>query len=65
MNIEHIAFNVPDPTGLARWYVEQLGFVIKRGMSEPPFAHFLADGSGAVMLEVYHNPDAPIPNYRD
>ena len=65
MKIEHIAFNVENPAGLAQWYVKHLDFEIRRGMSQPPFAHFIADSTGAVMLEVYHNPDAPIPNYRD
>ena len=30
MRIEHVAFNVPDPLAMARWYVEHLGFEVKR-----------------------------------
>ncbi len=59
MKIEHLAFNVTDPLNMARWYVEHLGLKVKRRTVEAPFAHFLADDSGTVMLEIYGNPDAP------
>ena len=59
MKIEHLAFNVTDPLGMARWYVEHLGLTVKRRTVEPPYAHFLADDSGTVMLEIYGNSDAP------
>lgn len=65
MKIEHLAFNVADPLALARWYVEHLGFTVKRRMVEPPYAHFLADDSGTVMLEVYGNPDAPQLDFKN
>ncbi len=58
MKIEHLAFNVPDPHSMARWYVEHLGFVVRRRVMEPPWAHFLADDSGTVMLEIYGNEQA-------
>ena len=59
MKIEHLAFIVTDPLNMARWYVEHLGLKVKRRTVEAPFAHFLADDSGTVMLEIYGNPDAP------
>ena len=59
MKIEHLAFNVTDPLNMARWYVEHLGLKVKRRTVEAPFAHFLVDDSGTVMLEIYVNPDAP------
>jgi glyoxylase I family protein len=65
MKIEHIAFNVDDPAALAQWYVERLNFVVKRSMVEAPFAHFIADEGGAVMIEVYRNPEFPVPNYKE
>jgi predicted enzyme related to lactoylglutathione lyase len=58
MKIEHLALHVPDPLNLARWYVEHLGFTVKRRGIEPPYVHFIADDSGTVMLEIYGNPDA-------
>lgn len=45
MRIEHFALNVADPVGMARWYVEHLGMRIAVGSDEPPYGHFLADGS--------------------
>ena len=59
MKIEHLAFNVSDPVRMARWYVEHLGLKVKRRTMESPWAHFLADDSGTVMLELYGNTDAP------
>ena len=63
MKIEHIAFQVADPAAMADWYVKHLGFGVRRSSEEPVVARFMADVSGAVMLEVYHNPRMPVPNY--
>lgn len=65
MKIEHLAFNVADPLTMARWYVEHLGFTVKRRFVEPPYAHFLADDSGTVMLELYGNTEADSLNFPD
>lgn len=59
MRIEHVAFNVSDPLAMARWYVEHLGFEVRRRVMEPPWAHFLVDSSGATMIEIYGNREAP------
>lgn len=64
MRIEHVAFNVDDPVGMARWYVEHLGFLVARGSSEPPYAHFLMDSTRTCLIEIYANRSAPIPDYR-
>ena len=75
MRIEHFALNVTDPVGMARWYVEHLGMRIVVGSDEPPYGHFLADGdgqetnsdendaAGRAMIEIYHNPADPVPDY--
>lgn len=63
MKIEHLALNVSDPLNAARWYVEHLGLVIKRRVMEAPWAHFLADDSGTVMLEIYGNTDAQMLDF--
>ena len=41
-----------------RQYVEYLGFTVKRRMVDAPYAHFMADDSGTVMLEIYGNAGA-------
>ena len=63
MKIEHAAYVVQDPPATAEWYVKHLGFEIKRAMDVSPFGHFLADGSGIVMLEIYNNPAVDVPDY--
>ncbi len=63
MKIEHLALNVPDALSLGRWYVEHLGLTVKRRMMEEPWAHFLADDSGTIMLEIYTNKAVPTPDY--
>ena len=64
MDIEHMGYQVPDPVGAARWYVENLGFRVTRSFGEPAYALFLADSSDHVMIEIYRNPKAPMPDYR-
>lgn len=64
MKLEHFALNVEDPIAMARWYVEHLGLQVVRQLSDAPFTTFMADDSGRVMVEVYANPDAEIPDYK-
>lgn len=64
MEIEHIALNVADPKKMAEWYVEHLGMKVLRKLTEAPFTHFIADGAGRVVLELYHQTKAPVPDYR-
>ena len=64
MKIEHFAINVSQPTAMADWYVENLGMKIVRQQREAPNTAFLADESGRVMLEIYHNPPGEVPDYR-
>jgi catechol 2,3-dioxygenase-like lactoylglutathione lyase family enzyme len=61
--IEHLAITHPDPTGAARWYADNLGFEILKGMDQSPFTHFLKAPGAQVMLEIYNNPAAPPPDY--
>ncbi len=63
MKFEHFALNVPDPRALAAWYVAHLGFQILRRSDTGSLAHFLADDSGRVCFEVYHNPAAPVTDF--
>lgn len=63
MNIEHIALNVPDPVAMADWYARHLGMRTVRHVPGPTQTHFLADESGRVVIEIYHQTKAPIPDY--
>jgi glyoxylase I family protein len=64
VKIEHAAYQVDDPVSVADWYVKHLGMTVKRSQKERPWGYFLADDGDAVMLEIYNNPKASIPNYR-
>ena len=63
MRIEHMAINVADPVGMARWYGENMGTKVVREGAGPINARFIADASGNVILEVYNNPPDAVPDY--
>lgn len=63
MKFEHFALNVADAAAQANWLVNQLGFIVTRAMETSPFTHFLADETGRVIVELYSNPAAEIPDY--
>lgn len=48
---------------MAAWYAEHLGMTIVRQLEKPPYIHFLADDSGEVMIEIYQNDAASVPDY--
>ena len=61
--VEHIAWQVQDPNAVAKWYVEHLGFRILRKLEASPFTHFMADSAGRVVIEMYNNRAASVPEY--
>jgi catechol 2,3-dioxygenase-like lactoylglutathione lyase family enzyme len=63
MKIEHVGLNVKDPVKMAEWYVRNLGMKVARKSGPPSHTHFLADSSGQVMIEIYNNTSAPMPDY--
>jgi glyoxylase I family protein len=63
VNIEHFALNVPDPVAAAGWYTKHLGLRVIRSLNAAPFTHFVADGSGRVVMELYHHAKAAVPDY--
>ena len=48
---------------MANWYVQHLGFEVARAGRAPSFGRFLLDESKSVMLEIYRNPKASVPDY--
>lgn len=58
MVFEHFALNVKHPIETARWYVDNCEMKIVKGSDKPPFAHFLADKTGRVVMEIYKNYNA-------
>lgn len=63
MVFEHFGINVPDARAMADWYIRNLNMRAMVANSQPPYAHFLADSSGRVTIEIYSNPVDPIPDY--
>ena len=63
MQIEHIAWQVQNPIAVAEWYTQHMGFKVARRGKGPSLAHFLADSSGRVVIEIYNNSEASIPDY--
>lgn len=64
MNIEHFALNIAEPVAAAEWYIRHLGLRVLRALTESPFTHFLADGAGRTVVEIYAHPKASVPDYR-
>jgi catechol 2,3-dioxygenase-like lactoylglutathione lyase family enzyme len=64
MNLEHVAINVPDPAAMSDWYVEHCGLKEVIRLEEPPYTRFLTDDQRRTAIEIYHNPAAPVPDYK-
>lgn len=63
MQVEHVAWQVQDPAAVAAWYGEIFGFTVLRKFDNSARAHFLADATGRVVLEIYNNPKVAVPDY--
>ena len=63
MKMEHVACNVAEPAAMADWYVQHLGMRIVRAADTPHCVRFVAAAGGSGMIEIYHNPAAPVPDY--
>lgn len=65
MKFEHFALNVEQPIAMSDWYEKHLGLKVVRRMEKAPFTTFLADDSGTILLELYHNPNVPVVDFRN
>ena len=63
MKLEHVALNVVDPAGMAKWWSDNLDMQIVRAVEDPPYFHFIADAQRESMLELYNNTSVEIPEY--
>ena len=63
VKIEHFALQVTDPVAMADWYVEHIGWSVARSGGPPINGRFLLDNAGSVMLEIYRNPRAAVPDF--
>ncbi|MDR1280941.1 MAG: VOC family protein [Opitutaceae bacterium] len=60
---EHVAWQASDPVAVAAWYVKHLGFEIVRQGPAPVHMHFIADATRRLVIEIYKNPQASVPDY--
>jgi catechol 2,3-dioxygenase-like lactoylglutathione lyase family enzyme len=61
--LEHVAINVPDPKAAVEWYCMNLDMKVIRKGPPPINMHFISDAECNMMLEIYHNEKAPVPDY--
>lgn len=64
MKFEHFAINVPDARAQAQWWVQNLGLKVARKREDAPYTHFLADETDRVVVEMYSNTTAAMPDYK-
>ena len=63
MKLEHFALNVKGPLAMTQWYIDNLAMTAVRQQEQSPYTTFLADTSGQIMIEIYNNDKAAIPDY--
>jgi catechol 2,3-dioxygenase-like lactoylglutathione lyase family enzyme len=63
MKFEHFALNVLDARASVQWYVNHLELRVMRSRPDEPYTTFLAEETGRVIMELYTNPAAPVPDY--
>jgi uncharacterized glyoxalase superfamily protein PhnB len=63
IRLEHVAINVENPAGMAKWYCDNLEMKIVRKGPPPANMHFISDAEANMMLEIYHNPPDAVPDY--
>ncbi len=63
MQFEHYALNVPDPRAMADWYVEHCQMRVVVALDGPLYTRFLADATDRVVMELYCNEAAAVPDY--
>ena len=63
MMIEHVAVNVSDPHGMVEWYIKELDMKLLRQANE--YTYFISDENKSTILEIYHNPAAPVLPYKE
>ena len=64
IRLEHVALNVADPVGMAKWYCENLQMKVRREGPAPANMRFISDAGGNMMLELYNNPQGKVPDYK-
>jgi uncharacterized glyoxalase superfamily protein PhnB len=60
---EHFAMNVADSRAKAKWYAENLGFLIIKEGKAPSYGMFISDPDKNMMFELYQQASYPVLNF--
>lgn len=63
LRLDHIALQHPQPEAVSAWLCLHLGLEIHRVSGSAARARFLKCPRTGVMLELYRQPEAPVPDY--
>ena len=63
LKLDHFALQHPEPEAVSAWLCLNLGMTVHRVSTSASRARFLKCPTTGVMLEIYRQPDAPVPDY--
>ncbi len=63
MRLDHLALQHPEPEAVSAWLCLNLGLTVYRVSASASRARFLKCPQTGVMLEIYRQPEAPVPDY--
>lgn len=63
LKLDHFALQHPEPEAAAAWLCLHLGLRVHRVSASASRARFLRCPVTGVMLEIYRQPDAPVPDH--
>lgn len=63
LRLDHFALQHPAPEAVSAWLCLNFGLTVYRVSASASRARFLKCPATGVMLEIYRQPDAPVPDY--
>lgn len=63
LKLDHFALQHPEPEAVAAWFCLHLGLSVYRVSTSAARARFLKCRTTGVMLEIYRQPEVPVPDY--
>lgn len=63
LRLDHFALQHPQPEAVSAWLCLHLGLTVYRVSASASRARFLRCPQTGVMLEIYRQPEAPVPDY--
>ena len=63
LRLDHVALQHPEPEAVSAWLCLHFGLRVHRVSTSASRARFLRCPRTGVMLEIYRQPDVPVPDY--